>query len=109
MIIKINYGLIFITTDINTAPVIQNIGLNQLAHVYFDETTPTDTLLFSPTVYDPDAGQTQTITYSVFPAAEVDMFDVSTSNIFIALFLKRKLCTFIKQYVHFSCMKNIPS
>jgi hypothetical protein len=32
-------------------------------------------------VYDPDAGQTHTITYTVFPAGEVDMFDVSTSKI----------------------------
>lgn len=67
-------------SDVNTAPTIQNIGENQLVHVYFDETTPTDTLLFTPNVYDPDAGQTQTISYSVFPAAEVGMFDVSTSK-----------------------------
>ncbi|XP_063406149.1 protocadherin Fat 4-like [Mytilus trossulus] len=68
-------------TNVNTAPEITNIGLNQAVKVYFDETTATNTLLYSPVVYDPDTGQTQTITYTVFPTGEVGTFDVSTSEI----------------------------
>ena len=78
--IGVNYNICIIS-DVNTAPVLTSTGLNQVTTVYFDETTATNTLLYTPVVYDPDAGQTHTITYTVFPAGEVDMFDVSTSKI----------------------------
>jgi hypothetical protein len=54
--------------------------LNGVTNVYFPElTTAAGATLYTPTIYDPDAGQTQTITINVYPSGQTDMFTVTGS------------------------------
>lgn len=68
-------------TNINTKPTISSLVLNGVDNLYFPElTTAAGATLYTPTIYDPDTGQTQTVTINVYPAGQTDMFTVATGN-----------------------------
>lgn len=74
------FYLIFIV-DINTKPTISSLVLNGVDNLYFPElTTAAGATLYTPTIYDPDTGQTQTVTINVYPAGQTDMFTVATGS-----------------------------
>lgn len=74
------FYLIFIV-DINTKPTISSLVLNGVDNLYFPElTTAAGATLYTPTIYDPDTGQTQTVTINVYPTGQTDMFTVATGS-----------------------------
>ncbi|XP_061186656.1 protocadherin Fat 4-like [Saccostrea echinata] len=72
-------------TNINTQPTISSLILNGVTNLYFPElTTAAGVTLYTPTIYDPDAGQTQTITMNVYPSGQTNKFRVTGNNIALA-------------------------
>ncbi|KAK3087021.1 hypothetical protein FSP39_000443 [Pinctada imbricata] len=69
--------------NLNTAPIISNMVLNGITSVYIPETTASGSTLFTATVYDPDGGQTQTISVDVSPSGMTGTF--SENNYVISL------------------------
>lgn len=55
--------------------------LNGVDNLYFPElTTAAGATLYTPTIYDPDTGQTQTVTINVYPSGQTDMFTVTAGS-----------------------------
>ncbi|XP_022288893.2 uncharacterized protein LOC111100985 [Crassostrea virginica] len=68
-------------TNVNTKPTISSLVLHGVRNLYFPElTTAAGSTLYTPTLYDPDTGQTQTVTIQVYPSGQSDMFTVTTGN-----------------------------